>query len=380
MRIARIIEQYPSTQTEIDHGLMPNAYYLSTYQVRMGHEVRVYTIRQPGQPRVQEFDGVQVVRISRPRMTRTFMGLKCSRAVREDGFDPEIVHALNPLPLGWLHRWAARVLPSSYVMSLHASLDPFNKVGGLPSTGKLFQVEFRRLALDLARHVDMVIAVSRFVGRELASFGIERSRIKVIPSGVDTKTFSPSSNGKDTSPSVLYVGRFSRGKDLPTLLRAVAIVSKEMDIHLTLVGGRPFDDGYSQVKETISALGISGKVTVLPPLPHRRLPEIYRSSCLAVLPSRREALGKVLLEAMACGVPVVASRVGGITDIVENGKNGLLVRPSCPECLAESISLLLADEKKRRKMSARARRTARMFDWRKIAAEYIAAFNELHPN
>jgi len=372
-----LVDSYPSNPEEINRGLMPNAHYLSTLQVRLGHQVTVYAMRNPPQPRRQTLEGVSIVRVDKPRLRRTFLGLRISKLIRRSGGSPDIVHAMNPLPIGWLHKRIRRILSAKYVMSVHGSVGDRKGKGGWPTPQRLYVEEYRRLVTAIAKDVDLVLPVSAILRRELIGRGVDPERLRVIPSGVETKVFAPREEEHNEVPRILYVGRFSKGKGLKYLLDALALLRKRCEAEATLVGGTPLDDGYEEVLSQVSRLGLNRAVRLLQPVGHFTLPSLYSSHDFLVLPSENEALGKVLLEAMACGRPVIATRVGGIPDIVAEGRNGLLVPPRDAESLAQAIEGLSADEGRRRRMGIIARKWALNFDWSRIAERYNEAFESL---
>ena len=377
MKIARIVENYPSSSEKIDRGLLPNIHYLSKLQSDMGNEVTVYTTREGNQPTRDERDGVQIVRVKKPRMRRTFLELRVCREIRRRGDIPDIVHSLNPLPLGWLIGNARRILPASFALSVHGSLGAGTAIGGPPSLEKFFIYEFRRLTIGVAPGVDLVLPVSSFIRREVELLGVEPEKMQVIPSGVNTRIFVPKKREFNMIPRVLFVSRFSLGKGLPYLIKAAGLLRRNHHFRILMVGGTPQDNGYGISISMIRDLGLRDIVEVRPPVPHSNLPEIYSAHDMSVLPSEKEALGKVLLEAMACGRPVISTRSGGITDIVDDGKTGLLVPPRNPGALAEALLELIEDEGKRNRMGSLARRKAIHFEWKSIAQRHLEAFRSI---
>jgi glycosyltransferase involved in cell wall biosynthesis len=231
--------------------------------------------------------------------------------------------------------------------------------------------------IGVASGVDLVLPVSSFVFRELEILGIEPGKMRLVPSGVNTEIFVPKETRSRGIPRILFVGRFSLGKGVPYLIKAADILRKKYDFRLLLVGGTRFDNGYFTSISMIRELGLGDIVEVMPPVPHSRLPEIYSSHDVSVLPSEKEALGKVLLESMSCGRPVISTRSGGITDIVNDGKNGLLVPPRNPQALAEALGSIIQNTSMRRKMGSLARKKALNFDWKSIALSYLDAFQEI---
>lgn len=376
MNIIRLVDTFPSSTEEINRGLMPNIYYISKLQAEMGHHVEIHTYAKPGQPEAQTMSGIMIRRIKEPRLKRTFLGLAICKAIRDSGDLPDVVHAMNPLPLGWLVARCRQVLPARYVLSLHASIGSGQSLGGRPGIGKLYIHEFRLLARYLASEVDLVLPVSHFLKRELEWAGNDPDNLTVVPSGVDTRIFRPMNPEGSDRVRVLYVGRFSRGKGMRELLQAVDRL-RGSRMSLSMIGGSAQDDYYNGVVRGVREMGLDDRVRILSPVSHSDLPSMYASHDIVVLPSIMEALGKVLLEAMACGRPVISTLAGGVPDVVEHGKNGLLVPPGDVEKLSDALETLIRDEHARRRMGKRARRRALRFDWRSVARRYSEAFASL---
>lgn len=150
-------------------------------------------------------------------------------------------------------------------------------------------------------------------------------------------------------PHLLYVGRVAASKGVDILLQTCQILNKrKLDFRLSIVGDGPEREQFMKLTHS---LYLDGKVSFLGFIPHgEKLWDIYRSADIFVFPSRSEALGLVLLEAMARGLPIVASQVGGIPDLVKDGENGLLVPLNDPVALANAIEHLIRDNTLRGKM------------------------------
>ena len=225
--------------------------------------------------------------------------------------------------------------------------------------------------LGLDRWVDGLLAVSDFAARRFPEFS---DRHTTIYGGVDTNLFRP--NGDDPQGDVLYVGRLHYFKGVDVLIEAVP-----KDARLDLYGPS-YDADYMKVLEGLA----SGKnVAFHPPPSQRDLVRAYQNACVAVLPSTPNSrygapsIGEffplVILEAMACGTPVVATNVGGIPEIIRDGENGFVVPPNDPVALAEAIAEIRGDPARRRRMSAAAVETVRdRFTWSAVARRCIEAY------
>jgi D-inositol-3-phosphate glycosyltransferase len=124
-------------------------------------------------------------------------------------------------------------------------------------------------------------------------------------------------------------------------------------------------------------LRIDGKVTFLDAVPHEALPLYYNAADICVVPSYYESFGLVAVEAMACGVPVIASRVGGLKETVQDGQTGYLVPWLCPEPFAQRLELLLNNEPMRLSLGRGARAAAERYHWSEVAARVEDIYHDL---
>ena len=238
---------------------------------------------------------------------------------------------------------------------------------------------------EVARATDRVICASEGEKEMLVSlYGVPSHRISVVPCGVDTERFRPMSRSRvrrtlglaADEPIVLFVGRIERLKGIDVLLRAAA--QMQDTFRLLVVGG---DEKDAARKRELTALardlGIGEKVSFLDAVPHDRLAHYYNAADICVVPSYYESFGLVALEAMACGVPVIASRVGGLKETVQDGRTGYLVPWHCPEPFAERLELLLSNESLRRSLGREARAAAERFRWSNVAARVELIYHDL---
>ncbi len=247
---------------------------------------------------------------------------------------------------------------------------------------------------------DGVVAVSRSMARDVhALYGVDLARVATIPNGIDPHEFQPTFDldrlaalGVDVDvPYVLFVGRITRQKGLPLLLRAARHLPD--GTQLVLAAGQPDTDEIArETTGLVEALRSEGRIRVVwldRMLPRRDVALLYSGAAVFACPSVYEPFGIINLEAMACETPVVASRVGGIPEIVVPGETGLLVPfvatgsdnpdPLNPDRFtrdfAEAIASLLADSTRAQAMgrAGRARIEAR-FTWSAIADETLAFY------
>jgi D-inositol-3-phosphate glycosyltransferase len=212
---------------------------------------------------------------------------------------------------------------------------------------------------------DLITASNPVEARQLVEhYGAAPERIELVPPGVDHAFFSPGDRrgarralGWDDRPVLLFVGRIQPLKGLTVAVDALAMLAR--------------------ARQRIESLGLAHQVTFVAPRPHHLLSTHYRAADVVVVPSRSESFGLVALEAAACGVPVVASAVGGLTTLVEDGVTGFLVPERDPALFADRIAKLLDDPMTAAEMSIEAATRARRYTWSTTAGRLRRAYADL---
>ena len=245
-----------------------------------------------------------------------------------------------------------------------------------------YRIDGERL---IANGVDRVICASE--GEKdmlLGLYGVPVPLVSVVPCGVDIERFRPLDRSQVRKrlgiPAkervVLFVGRIEPLKGIDVLLRAVSHLDGRF--RALVIGGDGKDLARKgELSELASALNIADRVTFLDAVPHSDLPLYYNAADVCVVPSYYESFGLVAVEAMACGVPVIASRVGGLKETVQDGQTGYLVPWLCPEPFAERLELLLNNESLRRSLGREARAAAERFRWSEVAARVEDIYHDL---
>jgi len=254
---------------------------------------------------------------------------------------------------------------------------------------------YQLLCVRWVKRCDRIIANSAFTATLAESKGVSSDRISVIPPGVKPERFAGNSDvaatkkffGLEGRRVILFVGRLARRKGVKEFIQESLpeIVAAVPQGCLVIVGGNPTesltqrDDMVTEIAAEASRLGLERHVMLLGSLSDEDVVKLYQASDLVVLPALAtpddvEGFGIVLLEAAAAGKPVVATRIGGIPDAVEQGKSGLLVDPGDYDALSQATVDLLSDEQKRLMMGAHARqRLSEQFTWEKILPLYETA-------
>jgi D-inositol-3-phosphate glycosyltransferase len=216
-------------------------------------------------------------------------------------------------------------------------------------------------------------------------YGADPAKIQVISAGVDTALFKPTAKadarrslGFAEENIVLSVGRVEPLKGLDILLMAMATLDDRSSTRVIIVGGDPETD-----RETVRLLAISNTlglgelVTFTGAVPQERLNVYYNAADIFVLPSYYESFGLVALEAMACGVPVIASRVGGPKSFVKGGVTGYLIDWRCPEPFAQKLDILLHNPALRESMGRAARSHAETMGWENVGRRTMDVYESV---
>jgi glycosyltransferase involved in cell wall biosynthesis len=236
-----------------------------------------------------------------------------------------------------------------------------------------------QLCRDSFRLADLNLPVSRPLESVLRLHAQPTGRCEVLLLGVDQTRFFPSAQ-LSAEPRVIFVGDILRAKGVFDLLSAWVHVKRACPhASLTIVASADYTKGL--FARTVRSLGVEGSITLTGPLPNPAVANLLRQSRLLCLPSHQEGTPLCVMEALACGLPVVATRVGGIPDIVEHDTTGLLIDQGDVEGLATSLITLLGDPGRCARMGQAAHAFARVhLDARKTASRLIELYDELIVN
>jgi glycosyltransferase involved in cell wall biosynthesis len=228
------------------------------------------------------------------------------------------------------------------------------------------------------RGADRVIALTPGEARRLAKWGIDPDRVRIIPNGIDLDEFpARRPEGRASrDPFILYVGRiYPEQKGLDTLIPAFAALPDAQSTELRIIG----EDwgGVDLVRRLAKAHGISDRVRVLGPLARSEVLKEYATATAFVLPSHFDSSPFVLLEAMASSLPIVATRVGGVPEVVTEGVTALLVPPGDPPSLTAALDRLLSDPALAARLGKAGRSRAEEFTWPRILPQYLKMLAEV---
>jgi glycosyltransferase involved in cell wall biosynthesis len=373
MRILLVSYEYPP----VGAGAATAGGAIAKALTELGHWVIVLTGRCKGLPSRYEDQGIIIHRVPslRSRMDRSHVLEMASflaaglmfvpKIVRTHRVESAIVFFSMPCgPIGLLGRWICGV---PYIISLRGGDVP----GAEPSLNFLHRL-LRPIRRTVLKNSIEIVANSNGL-RKMAETA-DPFPVQVIPNGVDTELFIPAHSKPPRNESVLrilFVGRFQQQKNLPFLFRQVAqLPITTFELHL--VGDGPEKQ---RLEKLARKLGIASAITWHGWLPPAALPHVYQSADCLVNPSLYEGMSNVVLEAMACRLPVIASRVPGNDELVREGETGFLFDLQEPDSLMNAFEQLMNDRDLCARLGANARnRVTKNFSWSKVAQAYLALF------
>ncbi|MDG4825806.1 glycosyltransferase [Asanoa sp. WMMD1127] len=352
-----------------------------------GHDVRVYTRRDGDLP--------ESVRV-RPGVTVVHVPAGPAEPIPKDTMLPHMGAFGAWLADDWA-RWRPDVAHAHFWMSGLAALTARKRTGvpvaqtyhalgtvkrrhqGDRDTSPPGRIGFER---TLGRQADAVVAQCQDEVDELLRMGVPRATMSVIPSGVDSERFTPDGPvaPRTDRPRLLSIGRLVERKGVADVIAALPRIG---DAELVVVGGPPVaeldaDPLVRDLRAQAVRLGVDDRVRFVGGQSRDEVPAWYRSADIMVTTPWYEPFGLTPLEAMACGVPVVAAEVGGLTDTVVDGVTGDFVPPRDPAALADTVRRLLADPMRRVAYAAAALDRARMsYSWKRVAAQVGVLYDGL---
>lgn len=337
----------------------------------LGHEALIFAPHDP--PR--EVAGHRVVPVPaisfRPWYPELFLGLPRPRLGRElDAFDPDVVHVVNPVVLGLWGTMVARQRDLPLLASYHTDITQYAVHLKLPFLSPLSRVFLR----DVHNQAHVNLCTSRPMVNSARGLGIRR--VRLWRKAVDTELFHPSkrdpemrarlSGGHPEAPLLLYVGRVSAEKRLDWLY---APVTQLPGVRLAVVGSGP-------AEAAMRARFAGTPTTFLGYMTGDELARAYASADVLAFPSDTETLGFVAMEAMASGVPAVGARAGGVPDVIDHERTGLMFTPGDLGDLTAQLRRLLVDPLLRAQLGRAARAEMERWSWR-AATEGLVRHYEL---
>jgi len=350
-------------------------YYLAKELAKAGHDIYVITSHFRNARYYEDMDGIKVIRI--PWLFNSlfdseikFLGfhefvVKCLSVLKK--IDPDIIHSqgfFNDV----VAYMANKLMGKRYVVGVVGSdiniSFPFKDIA--------FRALLSRAEAILTKTQEMKRRIENLVGAG-------KKKIYVVYNGVDIDLFNADKYSKyrrvTGKKRILFVGGLRKIKGVKYLIMAMGhVLKKTTDVELTIVGDGP-QLGF--LKRLVQSLNIQGYIRFVGRVEHEEIPMYMIRSDIFVLPSLYEGLPNVIIEALAMGLPVIATRVGGVPEIIQDGVNGYLVEPRDVLNLANKICLLLLDDKRREGIRNNNLKKAKFLSWSAIAKKVERIYKEI---
>jgi glycosyltransferase involved in cell wall biosynthesis len=374
MRIAMVsVRANPLAE---DTGQGTHIRELSAALCALGHEITVYTRRtEPKTPdRVRTDEKFEVVQVpagpTRPvhdDELGAHLGEFAEFLTEEWRLSsPDVVHS---------HHWDSGLVALISAHRVHVPV--VHSHHGLGPSDDEERADAERL---LARRASWTAATSTQEVTQLLRLGVRRTRISVVPAGVDLRLFKPEGPvaARRSPRRVVSVGRLEPGSGFAGVVAALSVVD---DTELVIAGETAQANPVAaQLRRLARELGALDRIVFAGPVPQVRMPALLRSADAVVCTPRAEPFGLAALEAMACGVPVIAAAVGALADVITHDVSGLHVPPNDVRALARSLRLLLADDTKRQELGVAGHdRIAARYSRERLANEALAVYQRVAP-
>lgn len=290
------------------------------------------------------------------------------KLTKENSFD--LTHSFFSVPCGALSYGLKLRRGLPYIVSLRGA-----DVPGYSERFKNLYGILRPIIRTIWKNASFVIANSQGL-RELALVSKPKNTIGVIPNGVDVDLFKPAERRIQAEKfEILCVSRITPRKGIRFLIKALEkFIVEHPYVHLTIIG-----DGNEResLENLVRGLGLGHSVTFRGLVPHNQLPQEYAKADVFVLPSLNEGMSNTMLEAIASGLPIIATQTGGSDELVKNGVNGLIVKMQDSDDLAQKLSMLVEQEQLRLNMGRLSRELAMTMSWESVAKQYTQLYREI---
>ncbi|HPN54441.1 MAG TPA: glycosyltransferase family 4 protein [Candidatus Moranbacteria bacterium] len=289
------------------------------------------------------------------------------KLAKENKYD--LTHSFFSVPCGVISLLLKRKFGIPYIISLRGS--------DVPGYSERFTALYKVITpiiKKIWKEAYFVIANSQGLA-ELALKSKPEKEIGIIPNGIDTKEFFPAPEKNEADKfTIICVSRVTPRKGIRFLIQAFNILSKRYDyLRLIIVG-----DGNERasLEDLVQTLGLKEKVLFTGPVLHEKVLEYYQKANIFALPSMNEGMSNTMLEALACGLPLIATNTGGTKELIEEGQNGFIVKMKEANDLAEKIEKFLLDKNLEARMGQASRELAEKLDWSVVANEYFALYQK----
>ena len=360
-------------------GMENYAYNIAKGLVKKEHSITVLCATKEGQDKTETLDGIKIIR-QKPDFIISNTPIKLnlyftiSKLLKNEKFD--LVNAHTPVPFyADMANYASKKCRVPFVLTVHGLL----KTKGLLGLLSLFyQTIFEKKRYNTSKKI---IAASEYIAEYLKNKDISNKMLFTIPPSVNSSIFLRNPNILREMQNILFVGQLNKAhkfKGLNDLIEAIYILKNEgVNVKLNVVGNGNQIDNYRTIVHTMQIKDI---VTFHEDVDYNCISKYYNKASILVMPTylNIESFGMVLIEAMACGTPVIGTKIGGIPFVIKNGKTGLLVEPKNPKSLAEAIKRLLEDKELWDKLSKNGiKEVKQKYEYEKIIDKTENVFKEV---
>ena len=371
MHICMLTSEFPPNCA----GIGNYVYNLSQKLVELGHNITVITRGAWVKAKIENINGIKIYR---ERFIPTYPvhvrlhGIFVNNLLKSIGTEFDVIHSHSPLvPVPRCN------IP--HVLTLHiCTKQEAKNLTEIKDLYSLYRHMFYRITLqDEINSIKSACKVTtQGIGlvNDLLEYGINPNKITPIGIGVDTNILTPKYDRQELR--ILYTGRLVFVKGLITLIKSAQYICHEYpNVLFTILG-----DGHlrPRLQKMVRQLNLENNFSFLGFIPRSQLIKHYQNDTIYTAPSYYDALPTAILEAMACGMPIVSTNIPAIREAIVDGESGFLVPPREPKFLADSILKLLADKALRRKMGQAARkRVEKQFTWDIVAEKALSVYNEI---
>lgn len=376
MKILVLTDYFPP---HVGGGVEKVVFEVSRRLVRMGVDITVITLNTAMAKSFEILEGIKVYRCRPISLTETTgvqltaspsLPLKIMEICKSE--KPDVIHANNRFffttVCGVLLK---KIMGKPLVTTLHLGPMLLDR----RFLNFLINVYEKTVSKWIIRSSDRIVAVSNAVMKHALSLGASSSKVKVIPNGVDTEEFKPKREFKKAGiKKIIFVGRLFPNKGVQYLVKAAPMVlAKHHRVEFIIVGRGPME---AELRNMIRRLNVEHAFKFLGIVPS--VPEVMSQCDIFVRPSLTEGMPLTVLEAMACGLPVIASKIPGSSEVVKDGETGILVEVGNSEQLSNAIIRLLEDEDYAERIRARAYEFVKNhYGWDRVAEEYLKTYSDV---
>ena len=372
-------------------------YYLSNELMKNGYRICVVTgSNQTVDVQVNDKLKVFFLKIPKTPIVKSFLLAGASyRKLNslKDSLDVDVIHAQLPLTPNFA---VPPKFGKALVCTVHSTWkgeaeairgEPFGRLNANEKFLVSFNWFLRFFEEGMLARARKIIAVSHFTKWELTNYyKIPQDKIRVIHNGVDINKFKPAADKRKIKAelgfnpddiAILSVGRLYARKGLFTLIESMPTITKRFPNAKFIISGKGQSDEMHKLIAHAEKLGVKDKIVFTGYYPDKKLPKLYQAADVFAFSTFYEHHPFAVLEALATGLPVVTTSVGGIPETIDSGKNGFLVEPFNPRQFAEKILYLLEHPAEAAEMGVLARKTVEeRFDWRIVVKDAMEVYNE----